>query len=1080
MLKTHPRTGPRAGHSVRMSDIHQTPRTDSQPPREGPGSTQYRFGAEDYGDDLLGHAAAKLADSAVAPIVAAARGYWRAHTGEGVQHWCSHYRISNNSPKRRALMDSCVGTMDDGTQRDMLVMPWHSLKALTLKDTDGGAEGHEPEYQIRPCEPIIVDKKKPKPQKYSWAKDTPQLLDAHPATPVSWVGSAPVVLFAEGLLKGDSALSAYLAAQGADRSLLGYTGEDAAEKLEDFMTSIPVDEQVLILRASSSTTFQKNPDSWQKLNMAHRVAWIGFDADVGTNSQVWRAANKLRESLGREKAREVKILSPLSSAGGKDGIDDYLSHIGDWWSLTDHSQPHLRDSMPAFPEDDFSHLDVDTWRITEDGTSTQRLVYATDDSGNPMGKSWVPGHIHLGAKMTYLQERREPTKRELLTGEVEFGQAEPEEVEVGVEVSWRDGEEIISAEVVGPSEILDCAPSEWRKAGARIPVKLSLHPQWPPRNKDGEKWVEALLRASGGHEELTEWTKMGWVPVEGQLPAFTVGSTVIAANEEAAATVRTGVDSSELAGFSKFGIGGREGHKNLHWGDGDDDWIQWARQARQDFTDLLKLYVTSQAWSDPAVTALVICSMFRPLAPVFEPVMNPRSTLYIYGPSGGGKSMTAKHIMAAWAAEGSDWSSSLPGSAESSRASMEKATSMAPIWAIDDLAPTVSQRQSEQQETAVSDVIRATFNAQPKQRMKRDMTTQKALEPRSQLLVTAENELSLASAAQRLVPIFLRRGALNPDTSVTEAIFARNAEDGLAARCSAHLVLAVLWRARTEGWDALTKRYTADYYQEQRMVRELLVDRGADRSKITRMSELIADLTIVMTLLIDADHAFGLGREWHRRTSYDPSINVGLPARWGDEDQFRNHIVDMMVSVHAEQQDRTPGRSMLTAIQLMLSMKKAHIASAEDPARPPYVTEQQDAEDDPSRTDAQVNTALGWNYLDDGKISKADPEIGVLVRPQRQRTAEGPIVLIQPKAAYNAAKRFFPEIILHGAKEESIFSSMWDEGICPPSLEGRKGYKAAKNSVRLSVSGSGRPKGIPIPLSVLLEDTEDRDDDDDE
>lgn len=1054
-----------------MSDTNDFQNTRREALPEAAGSTDYRFTAEDYSSEMVGHAAAKLADSAVAPIVAAARKYWRAHTEEGVQTWCRHYKISNNSSKRRALMDSCVGTMEDGSERDMLVMPWHSLRALTLKDDSGGAEGHEPEFQIRPCEPITVGAKNPKPQKYSWAKDTPQLLDAHPATPVEWVGSTPVVLFAEGLLKGDSALSAYLAAQGADRELLSYTGEDSEDRLREFMATIPVDEQVLILRASSSTTFQKNPDSWQKLNMAHRVAWIGFDADVSTNSQVWRAANKLRESLRREKAREVKLLSPVSPRGGKDGLDDFLSHVGDWWTLTDQSQPHLRSKMPDFPEDDPSNLEIGTWRITEDGASTERLVYATDDSGNPLGKSWTPGNIHLGGRMTYIQERRDPTKRELLSGEVEYGHADPSDVEVGFEVSWRDGDEIVNVEVVGPSRIAGTPPSEWYKHEASIPAKLSVHPQWPPRGQDGEKWLEAVLRASGEHEELTEWTKMGWVPVEGHLPAFTIGETVIASSDDAAASVRSGVDSADLAGFSQFGIGGREGHKNLHW---EDSFNAWSSQAKKDFEDLRELYIDSGAWRDPAVSALVICAMFRPIVPVFEPVMNPRSTLFLYGSSGSGKTMTAKHIMAAWAAEGSDWSSNLPGSAESSRASMEKATSMSPIWAIDDLAPSVSQRQAEQQESAVADVVRSTFNAQAKQRMRRDMTTQKALTPRSQLLVTAENELSVSSASQRLIPIFLRRGSLNPDPEVTEAIFKRNAHDGLAARCSAHLVLAVLYRASVEGWEALTARYTKLYYREQRMVRDLLTERGASPSKVTRMAELIADLTIVQELMLDCDLRVGMGMDWHRRLFNDPrEQSTTDPVLWGREDIFRNRIVDMMIDVHHEQQDRTPGQSMLTAIRTMLSMKRAHIASAEDPARPPYVTEVQDPEDDPSRTDSQVNRDLGWNYLDDGKIAKADPEIGVMVRPQRKRSLDGPIVLIDPKAAYSVAKRFHPEIIMPGMKEDSLFSSMWDEEICPPELRDKRGREAAKNSVRLSVGASGRPKGVPIPLSVLLDDGDD-------
>src|SRR5699024_3639018 len=41
----------------------------------------------DYGPHLTGQAAEKLYDSAVAPVVAAARGYWRADTNDSYHQW---------------------------------------------------------------------------------------------------------------------------------------------------------------------------------------------------------------------------------------------------------------------------------------------------------------------------------------------------------------------------------------------------------------------------------------------------------------------------------------------------------------------------------------------------------------------------------------------------------------------------------------------------------------------------------------------------------------------------------------------------------------------------------------------------------------------------------------------------------------------------------------------------------------------------------------------------------------------------------------------------------------------------------
>src|SRR5699024_5827393 len=149
------------------------------------------------------------------------------------------------------------------------------------KDTTG----YEPELQLRPAQPVEL--RAGKQMKYIFAKGASMYLDIHPATPTSWLSKAPVVLFAEGLLKGDAAMTAHLIAHGADTDLLTDTSHEAADRLMEFMADLPIDSQVLVLRSPSATTFHKDPVSLGQLNLADRVAWMGFDADVATNPRVW-------------------------------------------------------------------------------------------------------------------------------------------------------------------------------------------------------------------------------------------------------------------------------------------------------------------------------------------------------------------------------------------------------------------------------------------------------------------------------------------------------------------------------------------------------------------------------------------------------------------------------------------------------------------------------------------------------------------------------------------------------------------------------------------------------------------------
>ncbi len=184
---------------------------------------------EDY-LGVTGDAAIKLSTSAVAPLVAAARGY-RTVEPAGLKNLLAEYSMGVvNSRAGRAFKDA-VGY--DGA----LLMPWFSLESVRQ-----AANYHRPAHpvtpQLRPERPPMDDAGRPK--KYLFASTAAIPLDIHPDIPTDWVDTAPTVLLAEGLLKGDAALTAILRHHGATMEDLEAPAEgDHAEAMQRLLTQVP-------------------------------------------------------------------------------------------------------------------------------------------------------------------------------------------------------------------------------------------------------------------------------------------------------------------------------------------------------------------------------------------------------------------------------------------------------------------------------------------------------------------------------------------------------------------------------------------------------------------------------------------------------------------------------------------------------------------------------------------------------------------------------------------------------------------------------------------------------------------------
>ncbi|GAA4924275.1 hypothetical protein [Nesterenkonia rhizosphaerae] len=1030
-----------SSHSTRIQAVH------------------YRFAADEFGEHLKGHAAAKLADSAVAPAVAVGRGYLRIHDEETFkEYWAStpKNRMRSDSGPYRKTLRSCTGVTEDGVDRDGLVMPWYTFKAhehaakefIDTGNWNVSVKGHEPVLQLRPSDP--APDKSGRPLKYVFPKNAGTPLDVHPATPADWLDSTPVAFFVEGLLKGDAALSAYLAHHGAERELLARTDDGAREALRDFMSTIPGDERVLIVRATGAQTFNKDASSLRTANWKGRKIWVGFDADISSNRQVYNGAAKFIEHMIRyEKIDRYSVLvMPADNTSNKDGVDDFLAHDGDWDALIQH----LQDELPEPPKLGQEWiLEPGDWRITEDGLSAEELREVTDYNGATT-RRWVPASVRIGGRVLASHVKRAPTDQEVRTGLVNE-KASNDDEQVEIEVAWRDGgaehREIITASV----EAIMTPPDKWSRGIADVPLILKHHPQWPPRGLKAEKWLEAVKRANTEDKPVhTRWTRMGWVPVDGHVPAFIAGATTVASSEEAAATVESAVDS-ELPNHDRFGIGGPPHNKAL-----PISHPQWKEQARADLMRMHELLFLNKPFRRSGYAALVICTALRPLIPL--PATTP---LYLYGRKASGKSMTARFIMHFWSSDLGAWARNLPGSASDTITAMERYISVAPIWVVDDWAPSSNPAQARSQEAAMENLIRNVFNHTAKGRAKSDTSLRERYTPHAQVIITAENDISVPSAAERAMRVAFGK-SLNPDTSTTEVVDEDALNEGTFARVAGHFANWIIYEGERRGWDALVKHLEQLLKHEEEMVAVRLEKMGANRSDITRLKSLVANLTITWQLLDRWLHDLGPspfepdeGQEPLPESEQWPMFNMMVQKTEYDEssrEQPMWSIIEIAMENYAKSQASTPGAQMLDAIRSLLASGRAYISSAEDPLSPPYVADDED-------TDLGANVALGWGVRN-GDLAPQGTRIGTLVRD----LDGADVVLISASTAFEEAKRYYPEQILAGQKSASMFTACWEEGLTHEPSRSR--VMKGKSSIIQVRRRSQNIYGVPFDVTRLI------------
>ncbi|MPV51018.1 hypothetical protein GCG21_13585 [Pseudactinotalea sp. HY160] len=982
------------------------------------------FPAEKFTTLDSGHGADKLAACAVAPLVAAARGYETIRP-DGIKDAVARLRLgSMNSGHARQLKND-VGLSD------AMLMPWYRVDETAAAANAGNVATHTT-LQMRPAEPIIG--KDGKQRKYDMFKGTDTELDLHPATPASWATDPAGFFFTEGLIKGDAALTGLLRAAGISAKQLAkvHDGGDPAMELRALMEQVPPEHRFLIISFVGVGNW-KGRHEWNSLPVKGRPVWVAFDADAAVNRNVWDQARQLLTHLDARHASSAQLvnlaLASPEAAATKAGVDDFLAEYGRWEDLAGA----LTD-LPERPAGKDEGAPKE-WRVHPGGVKTQEAVPVQDDG---LGEStrWVD-RVPIGGRVLSEETLRQPTRTEMLTGRT-APYDESADVRVEVETSWMNEQTdlVDSAVVTGPAIVLGYPPKDWDRKGGRIPASLLRHPEWPP--EEGLKWLRAVKKNRTAETTTnTRWACMGWVPSDEGLPSYIVGNQVMTADGIQTSSPIIGVGDDMLAGASNFGVVPPAAD------------VDWMEQARADLRDVMDVYIDSGAWTDPKMASTILAIALRPAIPV-----RPSTVAYFVGARRSGKSFSASHVMSFWHPSPGTWGGDhLPGSAKDTIASMEHSVAHANIWVSDDLAPSTDRNQASREEAAMGDLIRSIHNGTGKRRMNADMTARAVNNPRAVLIVTAENEPSVSSVSDRLVLLHFGDGVLG-DRSQTNRLEEMLGHGGQPARLAGAFIRWHLWKAAQspDGWAGMVTR-VEDEIKECEAYAAQVISRS-DKGDASRHAGMAADVMISLVRLSQMADDLGMGREFTRRLAM-----AGLPAL----------VAQQVASAHDEQKGTSPGRRVLQAVGKLLSAGQAHVAALDDPNYPPASG---DNESD------LINRQLGW-VKQGGESRPLGPRIGWAVTTPDRHT---PVILLDQVIAFDEAQRRYPGLLPYGQKQATAWTSAWDERLTVPESSGwkrRSNGRSLQPTVRVS-SGDQKVAGVPVLRELLLNGVGDEDSDEDD
>jgi len=975
------------------------------------------WSASDYTklvDDVSG---AKLADSGVAPLVAAARGYRYVELADS-KNIGVMLRIKSRNSKQHRHLDSIL---EEGG--GAMLMPRFRPGVAAQYRVGSGSDPLVTVAEFRPILPILVvddkDATRTKQLKYTGLFGAPTVIDLNPATPAEWLEHTPVVVITEGVLKADSGLTAMLRSAGipdADLTSVPETWGAAVDALRQAMEQVPQDRRVMFLATSGVASWHQNPE-WNDIRMTGRAAWLAFDGDVETNRNVWNQATQMWRFLASKKASPLWLKLPTIDRGDgtkkQSGLDDYLAHAGDWGSLP----ALLEQQLPKTVRSVTQNWRIGDVRVNEELMVVEKYTKGHDSQGNPITR-WEPAEQIIGRVLSMVGKR---TADDIEVDSGTLSDAAADSTEVSIEVSWVDqdtGEHQIET-VTGPEMLLDSYPRDWRgsKVGAHVPPDLSLHPDWPA----SAEWLSAIKRNRSSEIERSEqWGHMGWVPTStpGE-PVFIVGKQVVG-REGFNTRANPGVDAAELDGATMFGVAAPA----------NDDAV------RNGIRAVLDSY--GHAWTDKRFASVALAAAMRPVVP-----LPCRVPLTLIGSPRSGKSWTAGAIMAFWQPRPGTWSAHrLPGSAADTAASTEIAISKTPIWVIDDLAPSVDEHSEKAEAKKLDAVIRAVFNRSGRRRAGVDMKSREVKMPRAFLMVTGENNRFTASVQSRYMLLEFPKGSL--ETAHMEQVNDMTSGTTIQSELTFAAIKMLASGSFIQDWETgePMSQTWADVMEQVEQAHwqgvyatSLFIDSNNKRAHETA-----------------GDFMLGLW-VWEQLCRV-----YGMPEEADRFDEMRKDIISL-VSEHVEvQNERTPGQALLQAIRATLSAGQAHISSVDTPGSAPVVGEPKSS---------LISRRLGWMADGDGGLRPGGANIGYLVREDDP----DPVVLLDSQNAFSIAAKNNRDLVLYGSTPSQAWNSTWEEKLtCPdgepwkrPTIRGRK----KRHIVRVMASKQILI-GVPFRLSTIL------------
>lgn len=989
--------------------------------------------APDYYPYVSGEGARKLADSGVAPLVAAARGY-KTIDNANLKASLSFLALSGTASWGRRLKQMTP----DG--EDVLYLPWFNI----LRVFEDGINARASSRQVRPSMPE-VDPTTNKARKYEFLAGSGTVLDVHPSTPEEWIEASPTVLFTEGIPKGDSALTALLLDSGVTPEELAHGGmvADAARmKLQTLMLNVPPSKRTTIISFGGVSNWRSQPE-WRSISLKDREAWVAFDGDVRSNRMVWKQANDLWSFIKDAKHGKPRLvdldgttanaqkLGASMDTETKVGLDDYLTRLGTWQDVT----TLLEDSLPTEPERAIreSNDPVGEVRVTEDGSSVEQFKKASPmEISMGMAPARWETVAAVGGRVISVETRRVPAAAEVESGEIDRNiDDEQSETTCEIEISWyNDLTDAVDKEIVrGPANLLSIPPKDWHKH-ASIPPRVQRIPAWPPQK--GAEWLQAIK--SNRQEDTSmrmAWDVMGWVPVEGGHPAFIVGNETLVAPGADAKAIERGVNDP---GSSKFGV--IDVYPECKTLD------EYREAVRQDIETVTEAYLESNVWNNPSTAAAVISSMLRPTLP-----LQPHAVLYLYGPPRSGKTLTAGYIMGGWHKQPGTWShENLPGQATDTKPAIERDLSRHPIWVADDLPPSVDKRKAESDEAKIGDIIRAVHNGSGRRKMNGEGGVATAT-PRSLFIVTAENEPTVPSVRDRVLLLNTPPREAFGNQKALDRLTEMNAKDGAPARLTAHMIRYWLNATSNDSWVERVTELRSMYDTEvlEACYEYLHEKHNISRGEAARHAKMASDLALSFLVLGELAlwAGFPLDHKVVKKAGYGPGTWV--------EDVF-----ELAAQGITRQRDSSPGATLVECIAGVLRMGKGHLMNPMDPSQPPFTGE-----------NAQMmNRWAGWTPDPSGVGTR--PMGDMLGYVMTDAVTNEQFAVFTPDEAFSTAQRHYPHKILYGQNAKVAWDSVWAEQLTTTARSRKDGRNP---QFRIGTKNSMR--GVPVRLDALVKTAED-------